>query len=513
VTRTLLRNARVLTPAGTVNAVLVDGGTIAWAGDGEPTADRVVDLEGRLVTPAFVDAHVHLAASGLAAMGADLSVARSSVEALDLLAVQARSTALGVVLGHDWDDSLWAERQPFTRAQLDEAVAGRPAYVSRVDMHSAHASTALLGAAARYGDGPAEELAGWSADGPLSRDAHHAVRDAMLQLLSPDDRAAAIRLALQTAAARGVGMVHEMGAPHINPVADLRLAEQVRAEAASEGRALPEVVGYWGELTADLPPGMVGAAGDLCVDGAIGSRTAALEAPYTDDPGNSGYLYLTADEIADHVIACTEAGIQAGFHVIGDRAAAEAVAGFDKAVARLGEDAVRRGNHRLEHLEMVSTDQMVLLGRLKVTASVQPLFEGWWGGPGGLYETRLGERSRRMNPFASLARAGVTLAFGSDSPVTPFDPWAAVRAAVLHHDEVERIDRATAFAAHTEGGWRAAGRDGGRLEAGAPAYLAVWDGAATDVFDALDDPEHPLPTCVLTLVGGAVAYDGGGLLT
>jgi predicted amidohydrolase YtcJ len=518
VTRILLRNGRVLTPAGTARSVLVDGDSIVWVGDGEPpsAADRVVELHGRLVTAAFVDAHVHLAATGLAAMGADLSAARSSVEALDLLAVHARSTGLGVVIGQDWDESHWAEGQPFTRAQLDEAVAGRPAYVSRVDLHSAHASTALLTTAARYGDTPVEELPGWSADGPLSRDAHHAIRDAMLQLLSTDDRAAAIRLALQTAAVRGIGLVHEMGAPHINPAGDLRLAEQVRAEAASEGRALPAVVGYWGELAVDLPEGVAGAAGDICVDGAIGSRTAALGEPYTDDPSTSGYLYLTADQIADHVVTCTEAGLQAGYHVIGDRATAEVVAGLEKAAARVGVDAVRRGNHRLEHLEMVSPDQRAVLGRLGVTASMQPLFEGWWGGPGGLYATRLGERSRGMNGFGSLAAAGVTLAFGSDSPVTPFDPWAACRAAVLHHDEAERIDPATAFAAHTEGGWRAAGRAaGGRIEPGAPAYLAVWEGVADggNPLGALYDPQHPLPTCALTLVGGAVAYDGGGLLT
>jgi predicted amidohydrolase YtcJ len=519
VTTTLFRDGRILTPArDRATALLVDGDRIVWVGDGdEPAADRVVELGGRLVTPAFVDAHVHLAATGMSAMGADLSATRSAAEALDLLAVHAASTSLGVVLGHSWDETQWAGGALFTRAELDVAVSGRPAYLSRVDLHSAFASTALLDAVHAREEDPAPRWAGWSEQGPVSRDAHHRVRDAMLSLLTPQDRAAAIRLALQTAASRGVGMVHEMGAPHItHGPGDFAVADRLREEAAAAGGALPEVVGYWGELATDmaLHLGLAGAAGDICMDGAVGSRTAALETPYADDASTSGHLYLTAAEVADHVVACTAAGLQAGFHVIGDRAMSEVLAGFEKAVAQIGGEAVRRGRHRLEHVEMVRPDELRLLGSLGVTASMQPLFDGWWGGPGGLYETRLGDRARGMNPFASLHRAGVPLAFGSDSPVTPFDPWAAVRAAVRHHDESERIDAVTAFDAHTVGGWRAAGRtDGGRIAPGAPAYLAVWDAPDDDPLTTIDDPAHPLPVCVLTLVAGAAAYDGGGLLS
>jgi predicted amidohydrolase YtcJ len=519
VTRTLLRGGRLL-PATRSTALLVDGDTIAWIGgdDELPDRDRTVDLDGRVLTPAFVDAHVHLALTGFNAMGVDLTESRSATEALDLLAVHARSTGLGVVLGHSWDETRWAGGTTFTREALDRAVAGRPAYVSRVDLHSAFASTALLDAARTHHGHETETLDGWSGQGAVNRDAHHAVRDAMRTLLSADDRAAAIRHALQVAAARGIGVVHELGAPHISHPDDLALAERVRADAAREGGTLPAVVGYWGEVGAlDTVArlGCAGAAGDICMDGALGSRTAALTAPYSDEPSTRGHLYLTADEVADHVVACTEAGVQAGFHVIGDRAVAEVVAGLEAAAARVGPERFRSACHRLEHLEMVSADQARRLGRLGLTASMQPLFEGWWGGPEGLYETRLGERARGMNPFASLAASGVALAFGSDSPVTPFDPWAAVRAAMGHRDPAQRLDPVTAFEAHTRGGWLAARREGGTLAPGAPAYLAVWD-ADGDPLTALDHPDHrddPLPTCALTLVAGEVAYDGGGLLS
>jgi len=191
-----------------------------------------------------------------------------------------------------------------------------------------------------------------------------------------------------------------------------------------------------------------------------------------------------------------------------------------------------QARHRLEHLEMVDAAQMQVLGRLGVTASMQPVFEELWGGGDSLYAQRLGvERAAPMNPFASLNRAGVALAFGSDTPVTPFDPWRAVRAAAWHHTRTERITVRAAFNAHTRGGWRAARRDeGGVIAPGAPASLAVWDLAGDLVVQTPDprvaawstDPRagvphlpdlHPdldLPTCVLTLVHGQVAFDETG---
>jgi predicted amidohydrolase YtcJ len=184
---------------------------------------------------------------------------------------------------------------------------------------------------------------------------------------------------------------------------------------------------------------------------------------------------------------------------------------------------------------MIATGDMVTLGALGVTASMQPMFDDAWGGEDSLYAQRLGvDRARPMNAFASLNRAGVALAFGSDTPVTSFGPWAAVRAASRHRTESERITVRAAFNAHTRGGWRAAGRDdGGVIAVGAPAAIAVWDVPGELLVQTPDarvaawstDPRagvpqlpdlHPdiaLPTCVLTLVGGEVAFEEPGALT
>jgi predicted amidohydrolase YtcJ len=432
---------------------------------------------------------------------------------LDLLAAHALSSTATLVRGHGWDESGWPEERAFTGEELARAVGARPAYVTRVDMHSA----VVTGVAGRQGR--------------VERDEHHQVRTAVFEMVSPAERADAIRAALTQAAAMGIGMVHELGAPHICPPDDL----EVLAGLERAG-GYPETVRYWGDLDVEVAAGLgcAGAAGDLCVDGAVGSRTAALQAPYDDAPETSGHLYLTAGQVADHVVACTTAGLQAGFHVIGEHAVAEVVAGFRRAADRLGAPAVVRGRHRLEHLEMVTAEQLRLLGELGVTASVQPAFDALWGGPGGMYERRLGGRSAAMNPFASMNRAGMPLAFGSDVPVTPFDPWGAVRAAAFHHREAERMTVRAAFNAHTRGGWRAARDDeGGVIALGAPASIAVWDvdgelgvqtpderiaAWSTDPragVPQLPDlhPDRALPRCAATLVRGRVVHDPSGLVT
>ncbi|MEU5322427.1 amidohydrolase [Streptomyces sp. NPDC021056] len=516
----LLRRGEVHSPADPfATAMVVERGQVAWVGsEGAADAftdgvDEVVDLDGALVTPAFTDAHVHTTSTGLALTGLDLSDAPSLEAALARVRDFAGSRPDDrVLLGHGWDAARWPGGRPPTRAELDEATGGRPLYLSRIDVHSAVVTTALL-----------DMTSLGRPDGPLTADAHHAVRATALAAITPAQRVEAQRTALARAASLGIGSVHECAGPEISSEDDFTGLLRLAAEEAG-----PRVVGYWAEQDVDKARelGALGAAGDLFVDGALGSHTACLHRPYTDVE-HTGTAYLDAAAVAAHVVACTEAGLQAGFHAIGDAAVTSVVEGMRAAAEKVGLARVRGARHRVEHAEMLTPETIAAFADLGLTASVQPAFDALWGGEDGMYAQRLGvERARALNPFAALLKAGVPLAFGSDSPVTPLDPWGTVRAAAFHRTPGHRVSVRAAFTAHTRGGWRAIGRDdAGVLVPGAPADYAVW---RTDelVVQAPDDrvarwstdprsgtpglpdlsPGADLPVCLRTVVGGRTVF-------
>ncbi|HEU4908883.1 MAG TPA: amidohydrolase family protein, partial [Propionibacteriaceae bacterium] len=406
---------------------------------------------------------------------------------------------------HGWDERSWPEPLPPTRTELDRAAGGVAVYLARVDVHSAVVSSTLLDQLPSV-----VKAIGYRPDGLLTREAHHLCRGSLDRLFTDQERRSAARGALQAAAAQGVATVHELGGPHLGPMEDLRRVREVAAELGIG------VVVYWGELATEptiewaQEVGVAGLAGDLCVDGAIGSRTASVLERYAD-ADTCGVRYLSEQQIADHVVACTQAGLQAGFHCIGDDAVGAAVSGLRRAAETLGVPRIRAARHRLEHVEMISDPDIATLAQLGVVASVQPAFDAAWGKPGELYEQRLGtDRARVMNRFATLAASGVPLAFGTDSPVTPLAGWATVRAAVQHCQPSERLSVAAAFDAATRGAhWAAFADNAGTIRGGAAANLAVWDVAEADLegrfhLPRLDD--GPLPTCAATISAGQFVY-------
>jgi predicted amidohydrolase YtcJ len=527
---TLLVNGRVHSPTHPdATAMAVRDGVVVWLGSddvglGQFPGAEVVDLDGCFVAPGFVDSHVHLTATGLTLTGLDLRAATSRRHCLQMITDYAAAHPGQPIWGDGWDESSWPENAAPSTAELDAALGGQPAYLARVDVHSALASTGL-----REWVPGLPSASGFAEQRPLVGDAHHMVRAAARDLLTDVQRAEARVAALEAAAASGIVAVHECAGPEIGGLDDWRELHAVKHGV--------QVTGYWGEAVTSPAQaralveetGAAGLAGDLFVDGAVGSRTAWLHEPYTDAAGRVGTCYLDPEVITTHVRACTEAGVTAGFHVIGDAAVSAVVTAFERVVQDLGVVTVARCGHRLEHVEMVTADQAAKLGAWGVIASMQPNFDALWGGHDGMYARRLGvDRAEALNPFALLASQGVALAFGSDAPVTGLDPWATVRAAANHHTPGSSISVRAAFAAATRGGWRAGGvADGlmGTLVPGAPASYAVWEVGDLDVSAPSDairrwstdprsrvpalprlGPTDTLPRCRQTVHRGAVIY-------
>jgi predicted amidohydrolase YtcJ len=530
---TLYRNGSVYSAADPyATAMLVDGGTVAWIGSEHAATSiadstmRIVDLDGRLVAPGFVDSHAHVTQTGLALSSLDLAGCASLAELLDAVAAAARQNP-APVLGHGWDETQWPENRAPSAAELDRAAEGAEVFLTRVDVHSAVVSAAL---AARL---TLSELPGWTGGGTVSGPALERARHAV-QAPAAGRREELQRRARQHAASRGYVALTEMAAPQLGPAEDL-----LGLLALSDAEPGPRILPYWGELmtsagqvteTMERFSGRLrGLGGDLTMDGSIGSRSAAVSAGYADRPGEHGSLYLETEAAARHLELTAGQGIQAGFHVIGDAALLRVLDAMDLAAERIGQAAVRSARPRLEHVEMLPDGALERLLQHGVTASMQPLFDAYWGGTEGMYATRLGaEAALAMNAVGTLQTAGVPVAIGSDAPVTEQSPWAAVKACLEHHNRGEQISARAAFLAHTRAGWRAAGERNpmeGQLAPGTPATFAVWEAdelsiqtpdsrvsawstdarAGTPMLPSLDNGR--LPACVRTLVNGITIHD------
>ncbi|MGM0930771.1 MAG: amidohydrolase [Actinomycetota bacterium] len=530
---TLYRNGSVYSAADPyATAMLVDGGTVAWIGSEHAATSiadstmRIVDLDGRLVAPGFVDAHAHVTQTGLALSSLDLTGCASLAELLDAVAAAARQNS-APVLGHGWDETRWPENRAPSAAELDRAAAGAEVFLTRVDVHSAVVSAAL---AARL---TLSELPGWAGGGTVSGPALERARN-VVQTPAAGQRAELQRRAMQHAASRGYVALTEMAAPQLGPAEDL-----MELLALSDAEPGPRILPYWGELmtsaeqvteTMERFSGRLrGLGGDLTMDGSIGSHSAAVSAGYADRPGEHGSLYLETEAAARHLELTAGQGIQAGFHVIGDAALLRVLDALDLAAERIGQAAVRSARPRLEHVEMLPDGALERLLQHGVTASMQPLFDAYWGGTEGMYAARLGaEAALAMNAVGTLQTAGVPLAIGSDAPVTEQSPWATVKACLEHHNRGEQMSARAAFLAHTRAGWRAAGERNpmeGQLAPGTPATFAVWDAdelsiqtpdsrvsawstdarAGTPMLPSLDNGS--LPECVRTVVNGITIHD------
>jgi predicted amidohydrolase YtcJ len=444
----------------------------------------VVDLSGLTILPGLGDAHGHLLSLGRKLSELDLSAIPSYPALVEAVAKAAKALPRGAwVLGRGWDQTRWPGGEFPTHGALSQAVPEHPVFLKRVDGHAA-----LVNARALEGAGLSAKSAnpqggrilrgeGGAPSGVLIDKAMDLVR---LPAPSPEEQRAFLGAAVRRCAELGLTQVHDMG---MEPAT---LAALLDLEARGE-LPIRVVVYLWAgdekeldKVLATPPhegPRVTIRGVKIILDGAMGSRGAALLEPYADEPASRGLLLWTEDSFRRGLKRIAARGLQPAVHAIGDRAVALVLEEY----ARWPKTGLPP---RVEHLQLLPPQGRRLLAQARLIASMQPTHatsDMRW------VAARLGaERATRAYAWQSVHAAGTPIAFGSDFPVEDPNPLLGLYAAVTRQDPsgapesgwqpAERLDRALALRAFTEGVASAAGLEKlGRIAEGAPADLSVFD--------------------------------------
>ena len=503
---------------------------------------KVIDLDGKFAMPGWNDAHTHIAAGGFAKLEVNLEGAKSVAETQQRIRARLGEFKSGEwILGQGWDHTLWPEKKFPTRQDLDAVTTANPMFLERIDGHVAVVNSRALAIAGITAATPDP------AGGKIERDAKTGEPTGMLEeaagmdlvyshvpAYSMEQRRRALELALGEAARYGVTSVQDNSVQMTNPDDNFGWENYEALAAMKKEGKLNVRVTEWLPFTAtldelkkmreqsngtDAAPS-ADAPGDSWLktgtlkgflDGSLGSRTAALLAPYSDAPGESGILRMKPEYVKAMAIERDRAGFQIAFHAIGDRANRMALDTF-AAVAAANATWDRRD--RVEHAQVVAPEDFARFASLRVVASMQPshlLDDERWA------ENRLGpERVKGAYAWYSMLAQGVHLAFGTDFPVESLNPLRGLYACETRKlpdgggpaggwQPQEKLSAFDCIHAYTVGSAYAQFEEKrkGTLEAGKLADIVVYPLDVTAL-----PPAALLETDVtMTIAGGKVVYD------
>jgi predicted amidohydrolase YtcJ len=528
-----------------VSAVAVRGGVVVASGTDadvkklQGATTKMVDLGGKFVMPGFNDAHAHLGDAGRIKLSVDVTGMKSLAEMQARVKAAAQAAAPGAWLtGGGWDHTLWASKTLPTKADLDAVTVGHPTFLVRVDGHIAIANSAALAVAGITKATPDPQ--GGKIDRDASGEATGIIRETAQALIdkkipppTPELRRRGIELALADAVEHGVTSVQDN-----SDWEDFLVYEQLEKEGK-----LPARISEWLPFNAPVDllkqhrayhpaddPMLHTTMLKGFMDGSLGSRTAALKAPYSDDPGNSGIPRYQQAQLNQMAIERAQAGFQMGFHAIGDRAVSMALDAFAAAQGsgpltadmqtmrapngrKIVHATLTGPRNRIEHSQVVDAADFARYKQLGVIASMQPnhlLTDMNWA------EQRLGpERAKTAYAWKSFLDAGVVLAFGTDYPVEPITPYRGVYCAVTRMNEAgtqtyvpeEKLTIWQAIYAYTQGSAYAefAESKKGKLANGYVADFIVLDRDIT----AAAPPEILKTQVLMTVVNGQTVYAAG----
>ena len=515
-------------PAGRVEGSLaVRGGRIVYLGPDAGVEKlrgprtQVLDLHGRAVTPGLIDAHSHFMGLGRALQQVDLVGTTSFQEIVARVREAASRAPAGTwIRGHGWDQNDWPEKAFPTHEALSAAVPDHPVWLSRIDGHAALVNARameILGIDAAIKDPSGGRFlrdASGRPTGVLVDNAMDVVEGKMPEPTEAD-REHALRLATRHCAEVGLTTVTDMGIGDgdYRAYAALKKAGELPLRAALFLTDNGALLAHWFERGPEIDPEarLTVRGVKMYIDGALGSRGAALIEPYNDDPGNLGLLVSTGPHLEEVSRRALAKGFQVAIHAIGDRGGLVALDAMERALGGPRPEA----RFRLEHAQVLRLQDIERMARLGVIASMQPTHatsDMPWAGD------RVGA-ARLAGAYAwrKVLNAGGRLALGSDFPVESADPRLGLYAAVTRQDlqgnpaggwfPGERLTREEALRGFTlDAAWSLfLDQEVGSLEVGKRADLVVF------ARDPMTVPEAEIPRAEIdyTMVDGQVVYERG----
>ena len=485
------------------SAIIIDGNRIKQVGPRSqvniPEKATIIELTGKTITPGFIDSHFHYFISSVGVKTINLSDTKSLQETLDIVEERATKLEPGEwVHGILWDESKWPENRYITTEDLDAVSPDNPVGLFRVDWHMVVFNTAAF----QYMEKTGRKLD--SEDGQSSLNMMENIFnffDVTMPNISIDEFAEGLGNMAPYVFSHGCTGIHEPGLDSRG----VKAFQMARKNGATLPRSYVMVMGDAFESAVNL--GVISGFGDpfltigsakFWIDGSLGSRSAALLEPYSDDLENFGTILLSGYE--DEYSKAHRNLMQTSTHAIGDRAVIEVL---DTLESVLGEYPRKDHRHRIEHCELLGSEQIQRIKDLGVVAAMQPNFVGAWCILQPMYQQRLGkDRMRWCNPYRQLLDAGVVVAFGSDG--LPFGPMFGVWGAVNHPVEESRISLVEAIKCYTLNCAYASFQENelGSIEVGKFADIAVFNGDLTKI------PESDLRTveCYMTILDGKIVY-------
>lgn len=489
----------------TVHAAAVSNGKIIKTGTNKEILNyigrhtEVIDLTGKTVLPGFIDSHVHLTQTGLDLMGVDMSKYSCFDEILSIIELYAKNVAPETwIRCYAFKEPYYKEYRMMTRFDLDILNIPNPVFISRIDAHSCTVNTIGFEKL-----NIPKNITGIDQDsnvptGILRGKANSYARKTVTDSINDETRLEGLKLACNEALKVGITSIHAMEGGSLFNEQDVPVLLKYLETLPVSVTIFHQIL----DVDKVLNEGLNKIGGCVAFDGSLGSYTAALEEPYTDNPETKGILYYDDEEVENFISNAHLKDMQITGHAIGDRTIKQLLDAYEKALNYYPRNDHR---HRIEHFSVTNNYLLEKARKLEIVISAQPVFDYFNRKGGDTNRIRLGEsRYKNVFPLKKMTDMGLVICGGSDSSVTPMNPILGIYSAVNHSLPEQRVNIYEAIKMFTINAAYAVfeEKERGSIESGKWADMVILD---RDI-SKIPDSEILDTNIVATMVKGDILY-------